>query len=206
MIHYIYGDNLAQYPTLAHTMFRDRAKQFHDRLRWEAVTVDERGWERDEYDDLNPLYVIAESGGRHEGSMRFLPTTGRTMIRDHFAEVGAAGVIQSPFVWEATRFCLAPGASPQVSAALFLATGEIARGWGVTQCLGVFEARMLRVYAKLGFGPEVLGTEGPIGVGLWTYDEAVHARLAETAGVDLAESQRMFAASDAVARRSFEDA
>jgi N-acyl-L-homoserine lactone synthetase len=38
-----------------------------------------KGQERDRYDDLNPLYVIwQEHDGRHAGSMRFLPTTGRT--------------------------------------------------------------------------------------------------------------------------------
>ena len=36
-------------------MFRDRARQFHDRLGW-AVKLDQRGREQDEYDQLDPLY------------------------------------------------------------------------------------------------------------------------------------------------------
>ena len=47
-------------------MFRDRASQFKTRLKWQ-VDVDENGFERDEYDALNPLYLILENNlGRHE--------------------------------------------------------------------------------------------------------------------------------------------
>ena len=60
-------------------MFRDRATQFKTRLKWD-VTVDAQGFEKDEYDALDPLYVIWENqAGRHAGSMRLLPSTGRTM-------------------------------------------------------------------------------------------------------------------------------
>ena len=38
-------------------MFRDRAEQFSQRLGW-AVSVNASGHERDQYDELNPLYVI----------------------------------------------------------------------------------------------------------------------------------------------------
>lgn len=49
-------------------MFRDRAAQFKTRLKWQ-VDVDENGFERDEYDALNPIYVVLENNlGRHEGS------------------------------------------------------------------------------------------------------------------------------------------
>ena len=65
-------------------MFRDRAAQFKDRLDWD-VTVDENGWEVDEYDRLNPLYIIWENAeGRHGGSVRIMPTVGRTMTNEHF--------------------------------------------------------------------------------------------------------------------------
>ena len=46
MLRYIYGEELFQYPKLRDTMFRDRARQFHERLGWD-VTVDDRGEERD---------------------------------------------------------------------------------------------------------------------------------------------------------------
>ena len=57
MLRYIHADQLNDLPRLAETMFQDRAAQFHTRLSWD-VQVDETGAERDEYDDLNPLYII----------------------------------------------------------------------------------------------------------------------------------------------------
>jgi len=57
MLRYLYADQLDEFPQLRDTMFRDRADQFKTRLNWD-VSVDENGFERDEFDDLNPLYVI----------------------------------------------------------------------------------------------------------------------------------------------------
>ena len=72
MLRFIYADELYKYGTLGQEMFRDRAEQFRDRLGWD-VHVDADGREMDEYDQLNPLYVIWEMpNGRHGGSMRFL--------------------------------------------------------------------------------------------------------------------------------------
>lgn len=68
MLRYIYADDLHRFPPrLRDTMFRDRAEQFKKRLGW-AVSVNEAGEERDEYDDMNPLYVIWEDAhGDHGG-------------------------------------------------------------------------------------------------------------------------------------------
>ncbi len=83
MIRYLYGDQLAQHPELVSSMFQDRACQFSERLKW-PVDVDVLGFERDEYDAANPLYVIHQRGdGMHGGSMRFLPTTGPVMVNCH---------------------------------------------------------------------------------------------------------------------------
>lgn len=102
-------------------MHRDRAVQFHTRLVWD-VTVDDHGFERDEYDDINPLYVIWElPDGTHGGSMRFLPTSGRTMLHDHFHTLLGRADIRSDKIWECTRFCVAQGAGAHVAAALMLA-------------------------------------------------------------------------------------
>lgn len=190
MLHYLYADQLDLFPVLRDTMFRDRAEQFHRRLGWD-VTVDERGWERDQYDALNPLYVIWErEDGTHGGSMRLLPTTGRTMVAEHFADVADVSGIVSPLVWECTRFCLAPGAEPRVVAALVLACDEIMERFELTHLLAVFDARMVRVYRRMGTSPEVLGSSGSgrdmVAVGLWergAYDEADRERVRERAGL-----------------------
>lgn len=194
MIRYLYADELAEYPRLAATMFRDRAIQFHDRQGWD-VTVDENGEERDQYDALNPLYVIWERpDGTHGGSMRFLPTTSRCMVNEHFTDLLGGGSIESPEIWECTRFCLAPGAEPRVSAALMLAGGEIMTGFGIKHFVGVFDARMVRIYRLIGAAPEVLGTSGTgksaISVGLWHFSERLQMQVALSAKLspDLARS------------------
>ena len=60
MLRYLYADQLDQFPRLADEMFTHRADQFKTRLGWD-VSVDANGHERDEYDALNPLYVIWET-------------------------------------------------------------------------------------------------------------------------------------------------
>ncbi|MEM1236709.1 MAG: acyl-homoserine-lactone synthase [Pseudomonadota bacterium] len=187
MIRFIYGDQLGAFPKLKCTMHEDRAWQFKERLGWD-VALDERGWEIDEYDALNPLYVIWEKpDGSHGGSMRLLPTTGQTMVNDHFTHLTDGVKIQSPLIWECTRFCLSKGAAPTTAAALMLAGGEVLQGFGLMSYVGVFDARMVRIYSRIGSSPEVLGSQGTgrekIAVGLWEFDTTAQARVAAQAGI-----------------------
>jgi acyl homoserine lactone synthase len=196
MLRYIYADQLHTHPKLAASMFRDRADQFKTRMNWD-VNVDAQGFERDEYDEINPLYVIWENAdGTHGGSMRFLPTTGRVMVNDHFPHLLGDGVITSPVIWECTRFCLAQGASPRATAALMLAGGEIMEGFGIEHFAGVFDARMVRIYRMIGSSPEVLGTEGTgrhqISVGLWHFATDAKVKLAAKAGLSTEVSKLWF--------------
>lgn len=198
MLRYVYADELHNFPKLADSMFRDRADQFKTRLGWE-VSIDEEGYERDQYDALNPLYVIWEMpDGTHGGSMRFLPTTGRTMINEHFTEVMGGGTVTSPLIWECTRYCLSRGAPAHVAAALMLGGGEIMRGFGIKHFVGVFDERMVRIYRMIGSSPEVLGSEGAgrdrISVGLWDFSEDAQARVAKRAGINPAQSRGWFEA------------
>jgi acyl homoserine lactone synthase len=203
MLRYLYADQLHQFPRLADSMFRDRADQFKTRLDWE-VEIDDNGHERDEYDDLNPLYVIWEGAdGRHAGSMRFLPTTGRTMINEHFPHLLGGGTVESPLIWECTRFCLARGAESRIAAALMQGGGELMRHFGVRHFAGVFDARMVRIYRMIGSSPEILGSEGEgrdrISIGLWEFTDAARRDVAKRAGVTHELSNLWF-------RRSFGDA
>ena len=198
MIRYLYAEDLRQHPALQAGMHRDRASQFRDRLKWD-VTVDHDGWERDDYDALDPLYVIWEPApGLHGGSMRFLPMSGRTMVAEHFAPL-LPRAISSPQVWECTRFCMAPQAGPRVAGLLMLAGGELMRAFGLTHLLGVFDARMIRIYNAVGAAPEVLGTSGSgrdaISVGLWPYRADDRLRVLRRAGVSSQVSEAWFARS-----------
>lgn len=196
MLHYIYADQLHLHPGLRDTMFRDRADQFASRLGWE-VAVDANGEERDAYDALNPLYVIWENAdGSHGGSMRFLPTSGPVMVNDHFLNLLDGHPIRNPLVWECTRFCLARNSASRVSAALMLAGAELGLGFDLTFSLGVFDARMVRIYSRLGWPPMVLGTAGEgrdaISAGLWSFSETRANALAEKADIPRGLSRLWF--------------
>lgn len=207
MIRYLYGRDLPAHPTLARTMFRDRATQFRDRMGW-AVDVDQNGEERDGYDAENPLYVIWEDAeGNHGGSMRFLPTTGPVMVNDVFSHLLDGTHLASPLIWECTRFCLAPGAGGHVAAALMLAGGELMTGFGIRHFVGVFDARMERIYRAIGSSPEVIGTEGEgrarLSVGLWDFSPEAQARVAARAGIAPAQSRAWFEAAFGTAPVAF---
>lgn len=198
MIRYLYGDQLNFFPTLKSSMLRDRAAQFHTRLKWQ-VSVDEDGFEQDQYDALNPLYVIWQRpDGRHGGSMRFLPTTGDTMVNDHFSHLIGGAPIAAPAVWETTRFCIAPDATDgsRVAALLMMAGAQLGVGFNLSHSIGVFDARMVRIYRKLGWAPEVLGTDGAgrtaISAGLWKFGPEILARMTASAGISPELSQLWF--------------
>jgi len=189
MIHTLTGAALARHATLSDTMFADRAAQFRDRLGW-PVTVDGVGRETDQYDGPGALYLVANERGRHAGSMRFLPTTGPTMLAEHFADLTQGVRFASPHIVECTRFCLAPGAPRDTAARLMLAACRLglARGW--SHAVGVFDLRMMRVYARLGWPPAPLGQRGQgrdaIAAGLWSFEAETEAALAARLAPDRA--------------------
>jgi len=198
MLRYIHAADLPAHPRLADTMFRDRAAQFAGRLGWE-VRVNAAGHERDEYDDLAPLYLIWEGAdGTHHGSMRFLPTTGPTMVNDHFGHLAGAR-IESPLIWECTRFCISPRAGGQAgaraSAALVLGAGEIMARFHLRHFVGVFDPRMERIYNRFGLAPDVIGRKGDLGVGLWEMRQEAWAPVLARLGIDRAVSAQWWRAS-----------
>jgi acyl homoserine lactone synthase len=199
MLKFIYADSLATVPELSRSMFRDRARQFRDRLNWN-VMVDADGEERDPYDRLNPLYAIWQQGdGRHGGSMRFLPTTGQTMINDHFTHLTDGVSIASPLIWECTRFCLSPEAEPLVAAALMMGGCEMGMRFGLTHAVGIFDARMVHIYRRLGWTPEILGTSGSgrdaVSTGLWAFGRAALVRISGRTGIPVDLPRKWFDSS-----------
>ena len=177
-------------------MYRDRAAQFRTRLDWK-VDVDANGFECDAYDKMNPLYVIWEQiDGSHGGSMRFLPTTGDTMVNDHFTHLTDGVEIRHPMIWECTRFCLSSKAESRVSAALMLGGLEVGLGFYLTDAIGVFDARMERIYRRLGWSPTILGTSGDgrdaISVGLWAYSKEPYQTLSRKSGISQEVSRTWF--------------
>lgn len=187
MIHIVYGDELHEMPVLANSMFEHRTMQFRDRLNWD-VHIDKNGHETDQYDEKNPLYLIAEqSDGSHGGSMRFLPTTESTMLNESFNHLIEGEEIRSPLIWECTRFCLAPNADPLISWKLLMGTLEMGLEYGLMYIVGVFDKQMLRVYRRIGWSPEVIGEadhEGSVTcAGLWPVTKEAYAVLSGRATI-----------------------
>src|SRR5438270_5279176 len=109
MIRLIQGVDRARFGFEIDAMHRIRALTFADRLGWEVKVVD--GWEIDEFDSINPLYLLSidPRSGAVRGSLRLLPTTGPNMLRDVFSVLLDTGeVIESAVVWESSRFSIHP--------------------------------------------------------------------------------------------------
>ena len=196
MLHYLTGTDLWMNPQLASSMFRDRKRQFADRLGW-RVDVDRNGYERDQYDPLNPVYVvISDPDGNHTGSMRLLPTTGRTMINDFFSEILEGGPICDPRIWECTRFCVSERASRNTAAQLFAAAGFLLQELDVESLVAVFDQQMLRKYRISRVLPRVLG-EGEVAgsnilAGKWAFDRDWLRELIDLSKLDQLEFEVSF--------------
>jgi len=185
------GTDLWMTPKLTATMYGDRRKQFRDRLRW-PVKVDPDGYERDEYDLENPLYIIVEaSDGTHAGSLRLLPTTGKTMLLDHFSDVVVGEKICGPTVWECTRFCLSPTQNSKVALSLLAAAARLMQEAGLQSLVAIFDARMLRLYNRIGIRPKVIGSQsykfGIAQAGLWFFDVEKYKSLVQASEMNSLE-------------------
>ncbi|WP_454703071.1 acyl-homoserine-lactone synthase [Agrobacterium burrii] len=92
--------------SLLRQMHRLRAAVFGERLEWD-VSITEAG-ERDEYDDLDPTFILAVTRDEKVvGSARLLPATGPTMLEQTFPQLLASGSLTaSASVIESSRFCV----------------------------------------------------------------------------------------------------
>lgn len=173
--------NAHEYPHLIDQMFRLRARIFHDRLKWDVQVTD--GKERDKYDDDGPVYIIHadDNAERVKGSLRLLPTTGPTVLADVFSDTLPDAVgLSAPTIWECTRFCVEESGHREeliASGILIAALGEVAIKAGIEAILGNFDAKMLRLYRRIGCEVEVLGaTERygrPVYLGLFPISEEI---------------------------------
>ena len=198
MIRMFQGRDRNQFPREADEMFRLRARQFRERLGWE---VDVRaGWEIDQYDDMNPLYLVSldETSGTVRGSLRFLPTTGSTMMKGCFDQYFRIPFdVESPLIWECSRFSIQPtivhgrvsgSALRRTTFELMYGGCEVALMAGIEQVLGIFDPLMLRVYRRTGWGPEIIASTDQLGpqvvyFGIWDVSEASLVAIRERSGI-----------------------
>jgi acyl homoserine lactone synthase len=87
-------------------MYRLRADVFGGRLEWDVTVTD--GGERDQYDDLNPTYILAVSvGNKVVGCARLLPAVGPTMLELTFPQLLSDGSLNANSAMiESSRFCV----------------------------------------------------------------------------------------------------
>lgn len=147
-------------PNLRDQMFEHRREEFHERLGWD-LKIDSLGREIDEYDGMNPLYVIlTDQAGNHLASVRLLPTTGGTMIRDIFSDIIDPKDYVSSRAWEVTRVFVARRDRNSVrnAAALFWGGCRMVMSVGVHSVVSITPKLMTRVFATCGWKGEILQT------------------------------------------------
>ncbi|MGB7258383.1 MAG: acyl-homoserine-lactone synthase [Pseudolabrys sp.] len=152
-------------------MHEIRKRVFRDRLNWQVKTL--RGWEIDEFDALNPLYLISiGDDGNVRGSLRLLPTTGPNMLADVFPELLPDGMtIESATIWESSRFSVDQAAAAERSDNLLnRTTGELLVGIvevgllaGLTEVVSVYDAMFARILKRADCAAELIGKPARIG-------------------------------------------
>tara|TARA_R110002012_G_scaffold95194_1_gene230124 strand:+ start:8652 stop:9323 length:672 start_codon:yes stop_codon:yes gene_type:complete len=164
-----------KYPELFDEMLRMRAEVFSGRLGWDVKV--ENGREIDRFDAEDPLYLLSldEGSGQLRGAVRLLPTTGPNMLRDVFSVLMPDGTVESPLIWESSRFAVNPQifeardraeANHMVSKTtveLLYGMVEVAQRAGIEHIVSVFDARMVRIFRSIDCRFEQLGTPVRIG-------------------------------------------
>ena len=180
----INGLALDEHPDLLAQMFKDRAAVFKDRLDWD-VNVNSDGWEIDEYDYQQPVYVISTNDGiTHQGSLRLLPTTGPHMMDGPFISFFDTDPIRSPVIWECTRLCVPANtkkSSYEMKRATFdllLASCKLGIKIGIKQFIGIYESKLEKIYKNCGWEPTQLASStdikgNEIKLGLWDVSDDV---------------------------------
>lgn len=167
MLHIIQGfeRNLPQNAPLIAKMHEFRAKAFGERRGWRVNVSD--GKEVDDFDQMDPLYVILSDGmGEHVASVRLLPTTGPYMMSEIFSDVaGPGGIVRHPLIWECSRFCVdtewardfgQDGVNIATRMLLF-GVFRTALEIGLINLVGVYDVYMERILKRTGCIMERMG-------------------------------------------------
>jgi acyl-homoserine lactone synthase len=154
------------------TMFADRKLQFVDFFDWDVPVVDGR-YEVDQFDGPHAVYIIAvDDEGRHEASMRMLPSTHPHLLGTLFPHLCPGGVPVDEATWESTRLCLPQrhGAARRLELRdqLISAMVDFALARGIDRITGVIPDGFRRLVLTMGWRAEPLGPAvrlkgGPIG-------------------------------------------
>lgn len=139
-------------------MYRLRHSVFHERLGWEVSS--RQGMEMDEYDTLDPVYLVARGPG-HEirGCVRLLPTSGPYMLRETFPMLLAGEAApNSERIWDISRLAVArpekePGGVAGINDTtvdIVLAVLDYALDHGVDRYVAVISVALERILRRIG--------------------------------------------------------
>ncbi|SCY85003.1 acyl-homoserine-lactone synthase TraI [Rhizobium sp. NFACC06-2] len=99
-------DRYVEHQNLLKQMHQLRVNVFGGQLEWDVTIMD--GGERDQYDDLNPTYILATFGGNKVvGCARLLAVQGPIMLERTFPQLLRHGsLLASSRMVESSRFCV----------------------------------------------------------------------------------------------------
>lgn len=152
-------------PYALHHMYRLRHEVFHERLGWEVTSA--HGLEQDEYDAVDPVYLVTRGPKREvTGCLRLLPTTGPYMLRDTFPQLLAGE--EPPVdarIWDISRMAVAkPNGRAAAGSSINDATVELVAGvithgmeHGIDRYVAVVSVAFERVLRRIGLPTERLG-------------------------------------------------
>lgn len=161
---------------------------FVRRLKWD-LPRSRVGWEEDEFDTDDAVYLIARNLGKVSGCGRLLPTIQPYLLQEVFPYLaGPGGPPASPRIWELSRFAAVPpsssaaACSPDLAPDLFARACKTAVELGAEQLIGVLTVsveRALQRFARL----ERLGSPKLVN-GQWLV--ACHADVRDEVVLDVA--------------------
>jgi N-acyl-L-homoserine lactone synthetase len=172
MIHIIKNHLEPTSRQLLATMFADRKLQFVDFFEWDVPVVGGR-YEVDQFDGPHAVYIVAvDEEGRHEASMRMLPTVHPHLLGTLFPHLCPFGVPTGETIWESTRLCLPQrhGSERRLELrnGLISAMVDFALARGIDRITGVIPEGFRKLVLTMGWRAEPLGPAvripgGPIG-------------------------------------------
>ncbi|MFK7940819.1 MAG: acyl-homoserine-lactone synthase [Roseovarius sp.] len=162
MIIVVDGINKSKFTKVLDEMYMLRARVFQDRMGWDVKV--RHGREMDEFDELDPAYIISVDDDYNViGCARLLQTTGPHMLSDVFFDIlDGEPPLRSSQIWESTRFCVdrdrlgkgsARNSVSYATAELMVGIMEYARDSGIDDIITVIDPVMDRVMQRSDNAP-----------------------------------------------------
>jgi len=168
MISCISAENVHEFGQAFHSQFRLRHGGFVERQQYDVSVYD--GMEFDRYDTPATRYLVYHTDdGQALGVSRLTPTTLSCMLKDLWPHlVEDESLMQSPVVWEGTRYCVDKDAPPELRQRIVhemaCAYLEFGLRRGLQKIIGLMPTYIYRsVFERPGIEMEYLGHIQAIG-------------------------------------------